>query len=220
MVTATNPARILVVDDDRRILDMVVLHLEDEGYGTRACSDGAEALEALASESFDLVLCDVRMPALDGITLVRRVKEIDPDLPVILVTGETVFDTAVRAVQHGAFDYIVKPFSMQGLGVAVERGLERRALLVRNRKTHGGPAVPVRAAPPSPPAPVVPPSPVPPGIADLRKSLEDLREDVERRVAALQALLDGLESRAAKAPAPPADPAPDPVRAHPQLTTR
>jgi DNA-binding NtrC family response regulator len=124
-VSSETCGRVLVVDDDERIRTMVASYLEEEGYETVAAGDGDTALEYLATSKFDLVLSDVRMPGLDGISLVRMVQDLDPDLPVILVTGESVFDTAVQAVQHGAADYIVKPFSLQELDQAVRRTLER-----------------------------------------------------------------------------------------------
>jgi DNA-binding NtrC family response regulator len=121
--------RILIVEDDERTRDMIASFLGEDGFECSTASDGEVALKMLAESAFDVVLSDIRMPNLDGIGLVQRAREIDPALPVVLVTGESVFDTAVLAVQHGAFDYIVKPFSLQELQSAVTRALERRAEL-------------------------------------------------------------------------------------------
>ena len=172
---------ILVVDDDRRTRDMVASFLEEEGFTCLTASNGEKALELLATQNFEVVLSDVRMPNLDGISLVKRGQQIDPTLPVVLVTGESVFDTAVLAVQHGAFDYIVKPFSLQELDSAVRRALDRRTKL-------RGTAAPAAAQPAEEPAPQATVSSstrvevAASGTAALRAAAERLGADVNAAV--------------------------------------
>jgi len=125
---------ILVVDDDAAMREMLVSLLEEAGF--RACpSAGApEALEQLREAEADAVLSDIRMPGMGGIELVGAIHEIRPSIPVILMTAFGTIDSAVSAMQAGAFDYITKPFKKDEVLLALERALEHTALEEENQR--------------------------------------------------------------------------------------
>ena len=126
--------RILVVDDEEHIRKILTIMLAKQGYRTESAADGLEALERLEQAPFDLVITDLRMPRLDGLDLLRRIKEHDPDLTVIIVTAFSSVETAVEAMRHGAYDYVSKPFREDVLLLTLEKALERRSILAENRK--------------------------------------------------------------------------------------
>ena len=128
------PKSILVVDDEAEMLETCRKILARKGYSVGVASDGETALERLRSDPFDLMIADLRMPGMDGMTLLREAKHTRPEMEVVLITAYGTIDTAVQAVRDGAFDYLPKPFSMAQLEVAVERGLNHRRLLEENRE--------------------------------------------------------------------------------------
>jgi len=99
----------------------------------KAVGSGTEALAALAEEEFDAAIFDMKMPGLDGIATLRRAREIQPSLPVLILTGHGSIETAVEAIRAGAYDYLTKPCNLAELEAILERALERRALEVENR---------------------------------------------------------------------------------------
>ncbi len=123
LVASTEPARtsILVVDDDAAVLKVTRRRLERQGHRVVACSSGREALEKLTRETFDAMVSDVRMPGMNGMELLRAVREHDLDLPVLLVTGDPALDSATAAVAYGAFQYLTKPVTSGQLEASVER---------------------------------------------------------------------------------------------------
>jgi DNA-binding NtrC family response regulator len=125
-------ARILVVDDEEIVLRSCLRVLEGSGHEAEAVPSGAEALARIDSGRYDVLVLDIMMPKMDGIEVLRRVKETHPDIEVIMITGLSQIDTAVRAMKLGAFDYLPKPFDPDELKLAVERALERRRLLQEN----------------------------------------------------------------------------------------
>ncbi|MDF1614881.1 sigma-54-dependent transcriptional regulator [Desulfurivibrio dismutans] len=104
--------RILVVDDELSMREFLKILLEEEGYAVSCADGGVAALERLTAEDYDLVISDIRMPPPDGLELLTRIKEIRPELPVVLVTAFASPDDAVSAMKNGAFDYITKPFKV------------------------------------------------------------------------------------------------------------
>ena len=126
--------RLLVVDDEHAIAELLSRHLEREGYRVSVAFDGDEALETLQKATFDVVLTDIRMPGRDGIALLEASKQLDSTLPVIVLTSMNDVDTAVRALRLGADDYILKPFTLDALSISVERALERRELVLSARR--------------------------------------------------------------------------------------
>lgn len=117
--------RILVIDDEQQILNLIKKYLtKNFGYQVDLASDGDEGLELIKANKYNLVISDIRMPRLDGITLLARKNEFDPFLPVILITGKSNFDNVLAALRHGAKNYLMKPFSLRDLGEAVTKALE------------------------------------------------------------------------------------------------
>ncbi|MGC8837886.1 MAG: HD domain-containing phosphohydrolase [Anaerolineae bacterium] len=121
--------RLLVVDDEADIRGLVLDALKAAGYQVDAAHDGLQALDLLAAIRYDLVLTDLKMPGLDGLGLLSRIKELYPETDVILFTGYATIRTSVEAMRGGAYDYLPKPFDPEDLVRVVRRCLERRALL-------------------------------------------------------------------------------------------
>lgn len=130
----TDAARILVVDDEPDMVETVARILTRLGHEPVTATDGAAALELLERERPDLVLTDLRMPGMDGLEVLKEVKRISPDAPVILFTAHATIETAVEAIKGGAFDYIPKPFTADQLQVVIERALTQRRLQEENRR--------------------------------------------------------------------------------------
>ena len=127
-------ATIALVDDDKNILESVTMLLEQEGYHVRAYSDGAAALGALTATPPDLAILDIKMPRMDGLELLRRLRQ-HADLPVIFLTSKDEEIDELMGLNAGADDYIRKPFSQRLL-------LERVKAVLRRNETHKGPAAP------------------------------------------------------------------------------
>ncbi len=123
-------ARLLVADDDEGVRSFVAESLEQAGHDVVQVGDGEEALAALAGRSFDLLVTDLRMPGLDGMGLLRRVRAEQPELEVIVLTAHGAVESAVEAMRLGAFDYLQKPLASPAqIRLLAARALERRALL-------------------------------------------------------------------------------------------
>lgn len=122
------PARLLVVDDEHISRDNLALVLARQGYATVTAGSGEEALALLNSTEFDLVLTDLMMPGMDGLALVKAVKERQPDTEVVVITGYPTVDTAVQAMRAGAYDYLSKPYHLDEARIIVHKALEKRLL--------------------------------------------------------------------------------------------
>jgi DNA-binding response OmpR family regulator len=134
MEVAADNANVLVVDDEGAIRYSVSKTLQRVGYNVNEASSGEEAIEMMGGQTFDVVLTDIRMPpGLDGVELVRRIKELDGDIIVILMTGYPSLSTAVEALRLGAHDYLIKPSSSQDIRTSVAKGVERSRNLKRRR---------------------------------------------------------------------------------------
>src|SRR5712692_6474074 len=132
--------RILVVDDEETIREIVSSMLAGAHFQTRQAASGVEALSLLESgEEFDLVLSDLMMAEMDGIALLERAKEKYPDVPVVMVTAVHDIQVALQAIRNGAYDYLLKPFEREQLLVPVRRALENRRLPHQPRSAGGGP---------------------------------------------------------------------------------
>jgi putative nucleotidyltransferase with HDIG domain len=125
--------RILVVDDEEPIREIISSMLSAAGYKTRLASSGMEAMAILKSGEFDLMLSDLMMAEMDGITLLDRSKEKHPDMHVIMVTAVHDISVALAAIRNGAYDYLLKPFEREQLLAMVRRALETRRLKLENR---------------------------------------------------------------------------------------
>ena len=125
-------ARILVVDDEEIVIKSCLRILGGGDLQVDAVQDGLAALRAIQENAYDVVILDIMMPEMDGLEVLRQVKESRPDIDVIMVTGLSQIDTAVQAMKLGAFDYLPKPFDPDELSLVVNRALERRELLREN----------------------------------------------------------------------------------------
>ena len=129
---AFSTAHLLVVDDEASLMVALRNTLRDEGYRVTGVTSGAEALEALRQDTFDLVLTDLMMPAMNGIALLQDALIIDPQLVAIVMTGHGSIPTAVEAMRTGAIDYVLKPIKLSALIPALERALTLRRLRLKN----------------------------------------------------------------------------------------
>jgi two-component system alkaline phosphatase synthesis response regulator PhoP len=127
-------ATVLVVDDEGAIRYSVTKTLERVGYQVVTASSGEEALDILASQGFDVVLTDIRMPGISGVDLLAQIKEQSPDAVVILMTGYASLGTAVESLRLGAHDYLIKPSTSEDIRESVGRGVERARNLGRRRQ--------------------------------------------------------------------------------------
>jgi two-component system response regulator PilR (NtrC family) len=121
-----------VIDDEPVIHDVLAQLLTSEGYEVEISSSGEEALEKFPSQSFDVILLDLLMPGMDGIEVLRRIKRIDPLVPVIIITAYGSVESAISAMKIGALDYVQKPFKHDGLLLTLEKALERKRLQDEN----------------------------------------------------------------------------------------
>ncbi|MGW8326017.1 MAG: sigma-54-dependent transcriptional regulator, partial [Desulfobacterales bacterium] len=125
---------ILIVDDEKNYPLILSAILEEEGLETFTANSGRDALEILANTDIDLVLTDMKMPSMDGIELLERIKDKDQDLPVIMMTAHGTVDKAVEAMQKGAYSYILKPFDNDQLIVYVKKAVDMYRVVKENRQ--------------------------------------------------------------------------------------
>ena len=125
-------ARILIADDEEIVIRSCLRILDGDDFQVEAVQDGREALRKIEENPYDVMILDIMMPNMDGLEVLRRVKETHPNVDVIMITGLSQIDTAVQAMKLGAFDYISKPFEPDELKLVVQRALERRRLLQEN----------------------------------------------------------------------------------------
>lgn len=123
---------ILIVDDEKSILDSLEGILKDEGFSVSKAEDGSKAMEIIRTESPDLVLLDIWMPDMDGIKALKAIKEYDSNLGVIIMSGHGTVETAVKAIKLGAMDYIEKPLSLDNVILRIEQGIEQQKLRKEN----------------------------------------------------------------------------------------
>jgi len=126
--------RIVIVDDTEYVQSTIARQLGRLGFTTFLASDGVEGLAAIRAHTPELVLCDLRMPNLDGLQLLAAVRDEFPEMPVIVMSGAGLVQDAIAALKLGAWDYISKPVELGALEHAVEKALERAALLEENRR--------------------------------------------------------------------------------------
>lgn len=115
----------LIIDDDPGVLKVTAIALEDAGYAVITAPDGESGLDLCIAESPDVIITDIRMPGIDGIEVLRRIKQIDPGKEVIVTTAFSDINHAIRALQLDASDFITKPISEQALMIAIKRARER-----------------------------------------------------------------------------------------------
>jgi two-component system nitrogen regulation response regulator GlnG len=125
-MTTTHTGRILVADDEQSIRWVLTTALTGEGHSVDAVDGGELALQKLRAESFDLALVDIKMPDLDGLTLLTRAREAGIETPILIITAQNTMANAIEAMKRGAYDYLTKPFDLEELRVLVQRALEMR----------------------------------------------------------------------------------------------
>ncbi|MFH2050648.1 MAG: response regulator, partial [bacterium] len=121
-----NSEIIVIIDDEKRMCDSLSALLTGDGYTVEAYQSSTKAIEVIRDKKIDLVITDLKMPEMNGLEVLKAVREIDSDLPVILMTGYASLDTAIEAVASGAYDYLLKPVEFNHLELAVNRALEKR----------------------------------------------------------------------------------------------
>ncbi len=114
-------SKILIVDDEPTIVRLLDISLKSDGYDTCTATSGEEALGAFEQQDPDIVVTDIKMPGMDGLELLKKIKELDPDKEVIIVTGHGDIDSTITALQYGASDFINKPVRDEALAIALER---------------------------------------------------------------------------------------------------
>lgn len=128
------PLRVLTIDDEDMIRETIAAYLENKGFVVFEAADGRAGLERCLTERPDLVLVDLRMPEMDGLEVVARVRAFSPETPIIVVSGTGVLQDALEAIRRGAWDFVTKPIQDMGvLGLAVDKALERARLRHENR---------------------------------------------------------------------------------------
>jgi len=127
------PIKILVVDDEKPIRDSLKLILEEEGYSTDTACDGEEALQKIQNEDYSVVITDIKMPKFDGIQLLESATKISPETFFIIMTAYASVKTAIDALRHGAFDYLIKPVEFDDLIIRVKRLIDYKQLAQENK---------------------------------------------------------------------------------------
>ncbi len=122
-------SNILIIDDEKAIRKTLTEILSYEGYKLEEASDGEEGLKKFREKNFDVVLCDIKMPKLDGIEFLDKAREINPDIPVIMISGHGTIETAVEAVKKGAYDYIAKPPDLNRLLITIRNATDKTNLV-------------------------------------------------------------------------------------------
>jgi two-component system, NtrC family, nitrogen regulation response regulator NtrX len=126
-------AEILIIDDEKAIRKTLTEILSFEGYKIDDAADGEEGLKKFKEKSYDLVLCDIKMPKLDGIEFLQKAGEINPDVPVIMISGHGNIETAVEAVKKGAFDFISKPPDLNRLLITIRNAMDKGTLVTETK---------------------------------------------------------------------------------------
>ncbi|WP_276502172.1 sigma-54-dependent transcriptional regulator [Terrimonas pollutisoli] len=126
-------ADILIIDDEKAIRKTLTEILSFEGYKLEEAADGEEGLKKFKEKAFDLVLCDIKMPKLDGIEFLQKAGETNPDVPIIMISGHGNIETAVEAVKKGAYDFISKPPDLNRLLITIRNAMERSSLVTETK---------------------------------------------------------------------------------------
>lgn len=128
-------AKILIIEDEkaiRNVLSNIVIE-EDKNHEVDTAENGLDGFQMLTQNTYDLVLCDIKMPKMDGIELLEKAIVIQPELPIVMISGHGDLDTAVESIKKGAFDYISKPPDLNRLLQTIRNGLDRKSLMVQNK---------------------------------------------------------------------------------------
>ena len=127
-------SRILVIDDERSIRNTLKDILEYEKYEVDLAEDGMKGIEKVKTVEYDIVLCDIKMPGIDGIETLEKLTEMTPDTPVVMISGHGNIDTAVESIKKGAFDYIEKPLDLNRLLITIRNAMDKSTLVTETKK--------------------------------------------------------------------------------------
>ena len=129
-------SKILIIEDEaaiRRVL-MKIISEENDAYNVEEAEDGLQGMEMIKNNDYDLVLCDIKMPKMDGVEVLEKAKKIKPEVPIVMISGHGDLDTAVNTMRLGAFDYISKPPDLNRLLNTVRNALDKKVLVVENKR--------------------------------------------------------------------------------------
>ncbi len=126
-------ADILIIDDEKAIRKTLTEILSFEGYKIDEAADGEKGLKKFKEKTYDVVLCDIKMPKMDGIEFLQKAGETNPDVPIIMISGHGNIETAVEAVKKGAYDYISKPPDLNRLLITIRNAMERSSLVTETK---------------------------------------------------------------------------------------
>src|SRR3982750_878745 len=124
---------ILIIDDEKSIRKTLGEILSYEGYKIDEASDGEEGLKKFREKTYDLVLCDIKMPKIDGLEFLQKAGETNPDIPIIMISGHGNIETAVEAVKKGAYDYISKPPDLNRLLITIRNAMDKSTLVTETK---------------------------------------------------------------------------------------
>ncbi len=126
-------SRILVIDDERSIRNTLKDILEYEKYDVELAEDGQHALEIFRNGEFDIVLCDIKMPGMDGIEVLEKLAALNPDIPVVMISGHGNIDTAVESIKKGAYDFIEKPLDLNRMLITIRNAMDKSNLVTETK---------------------------------------------------------------------------------------
>jgi DNA-binding NtrC family response regulator len=126
-------SKILVIDDERSIRNTLKDILEYEKYSVDLAEDGMKGIEKVKGNSFDVILCDIKMPGMDGIEVLDQLVQLSPDTPVVMISGHGNIDTAVESIKKGAFDYIEKPLDLNRLLITIKNAMDKSNLVTETK---------------------------------------------------------------------------------------
>jgi DNA-binding NtrC family response regulator len=126
-------SKILVIDDERSIRNTLKDILEYEKYDVELAEDGIKALDKVKANGFDVILCDIKMPGMDGIEVLEKLTELIPDTPVVMISGHGNIDTAVDSIKKGAFDFIEKPLDLNRLLITIRNAMDKSSLVTQTK---------------------------------------------------------------------------------------
>jgi len=127
-------SKILIIEDEvsiRRVLKKIISE-ENDGYHVEEAEDGLQGIEMIMETDYDLFFCDIKMPKMDGVEVLEKVKKIKPEIPIVMISGHGDLETAVNTMRLGAFDYVSKPPDLNHLLNTVRNALDRKELVVEN----------------------------------------------------------------------------------------
>ncbi len=124
--------KILIVDDEKSMRDFLKIMLAKEGYEVKSFSSGEAAIKYFKENHLDLVISDIKMKGMDGVELLKELKALDEEIPVLMITAYASVDTAIEAMKSGAYDYFTKPFNVEEIKIHIKRAIERRMLVHEN----------------------------------------------------------------------------------------